>query len=141
MAISGARRGKSIGEEHGETVGFRVLPDEGKGQWVEVSQRAKGKLLGLDSTDLLTYRFTIRPDGSLYGDGQGIQMLSDGSMSAWAATGIGSQSVPGGPQSWKVTLQFHNPMGRYKELEGHTIHVDFDVSADWKTAAKVFDSA
>jgi hypothetical protein len=131
---------KEIGHEEGQTVGFRVLPDEGKGQWVEVSQRGKGKLFGLDSTNLITYRFMMNPDGSLRGEGQGIHSLSDGSMSAWSATATGTQKSPSGPQAWKVTLHFRNPTGKYTEFATRPVLADFDVAADWTTKAKIFDS-
>ena len=85
-----------IGEEEGQATGFRVLPDETLGAKLEVSVRAHGKVLGEESTSMTAYVSMLRPDGTLYGEGQGMAMLKDGSMAAFTGTGIGTQKSPGG---------------------------------------------
>ncbi len=129
-----------IAEEFGEPMGFRILPDEGKGQWIEVSNRSQGKFLGEDSTTLVTYKFTVKPDGSLYGEGQGIAYLKDGSMSAWTATGTGTQKGPGSPQSWKVNFQYRNPTGKFTRFADRPLYVEYEVDEAWKSKARLFDT-
>jgi hypothetical protein len=132
---------KQIGEEHGEPMGFRVLPDEGKGQWIEISARSQGKFLGEKSTNLLTYKFTSKPDGSLVGEGQGFVYLDDGSTASWVATGEGTQKGgPGGPQSWKVVTHFRNGTGKYATVMGRPIYAEYEVDQAWKSQARIFDT-
>jgi len=62
--------GEQIYESRGKRTGRRVLCVEG-GFKVEVSFEGGGKLLGVDVTEIGTYWSESRPDGSLYGEGQG----------------------------------------------------------------------
>ena len=131
---------RELGREEGITVGFRVLPDEGHGQWVEVSQQAWGEMFGLEVTDLLTYKYTVLNDGSLYGEVQGIRTLSDGSSSTWKATGTGTRSIPGGPQVWTLTAQFTHPTGRFRELEGRGFLAEHRVGVDGRMVSRLFET-
>ena len=70
--------GEQLGEETGQITGLRVLPDEGVGPRVEVSFQASGTLLGTPESDMGTYVSVTRPDGTLFGDGQGVVMTDDG---------------------------------------------------------------
>jgi hypothetical protein len=58
--------GEIIGEGHGKVTAMRVLPD-GK---IEVSQQGTCKLLGSEISDMVTYWTTMRPNGTVYGEGQ-----------------------------------------------------------------------
>ena len=62
--------GEQIGEETGKVIVRRVISVDG-GTKVEVTVRATGKLLGVETRSDITYWAGIRPDGSLYGEGQG----------------------------------------------------------------------
>jgi hypothetical protein len=140
MAEHTGTKGKLVGEEEGQAMGFRVLPDEGKGQWVEVSVRNQGTFLGERSTNLMTYRTTMKPDGSLHGEGQGMAYLADGSTTGWVGTGTGTQKQPGGPQVWRATVHLRNPTGKYTGLADRPIIVEYEVDQTWKSRARFFDS-
>jgi hypothetical protein len=131
---------KALWEEKGEPMGFRVLPDEGKGQWVEVSARQQGKFAGEDCTTLLTYRFTTEPDGTLRGAGQGISYLKDGSMTTWSSQGEGKQGAPGGSQNWEVTLNLRNTSGRFVEHKDKLFIGTYEIDEAWKSKGKLFPS-
>jgi len=67
--------GEKIGEESGKITVQRVLPIEGQGPpRVEVSFEGMGTILGENHTNLGTYISTLRPDGTLFGEGQGVVM-------------------------------------------------------------------
>src|SRR5262249_40104372 len=72
--------GEMIGEETGKITGTRVLPSEGGGPKVETSFQGTGRYLGIEVTDIGTYWAVMRPDGTLYGEGQGVVMAKDGGM-------------------------------------------------------------
>ena len=87
--------GDKLGEEHGMTIGVRVLPGEG-GPRMETTFRAQGRLLGIETTDLGTYAAVMRPDGTIYGEGQGIVMGAGGETATWKGTGVGTMTEDGG---------------------------------------------
>ena len=63
--------GELIGEERGKTTGIRVLEAEAAGPKVEVTFRTSGKILGMEMTNMGSYRSAVQQGGFLYGEGQG----------------------------------------------------------------------
>ena len=88
--------GEKLGEESGKITGTRVLESEGGAPKLEVSFQAMGKALGVETTDIGTYWSLMRPDGSLFGNGQGILMAKDGGAASWTGQGIGRFNASGG---------------------------------------------
>jgi hypothetical protein len=87
--------GEVLGEMHGKVAGLKALSD-GK---IEVSLQGSGKLLGSDVADVVTFWSVMRPNGTAYGEGNGIQMSTDG-MAVWHGSGVGR---PTGPGAWKYS--------------------------------------
>jgi hypothetical protein len=87
--------GEVLGEARGKVAGLKALGD-GK---IEVSLQGKGKLLGSDMEDVVTFWSVMRPNGTAYGQGNAIQMSSDG-MAVWQGSGVGR---PTGPGAWKYS--------------------------------------
>jgi hypothetical protein len=134
-----ATKGTPVAEDPGEPMGFRILADEGKGQWIEVSARIQGKLMGEASTHLSTYKFTVKPDGTLDGKGQGLAYLKDGSVRAWSATGTRTQKGPGSAQSWKMPAHYRNPTGKFAEFADRPICAEYENDESWKSKARWSD--
>ena len=84
--------GEKIGGESGKVTSQRVLPNPGGGPKVETSFQASGTLLGTHHTTTGTYWSVVRPDGTLYGEGQGVVMGKDGDMATWIGQGVGTPS-------------------------------------------------
>jgi len=85
-------QGEKIGELSGKVTSRRVLPNPGGGPKMETSHQISGKLLGVDATETATYWSVVRPDGTLYGEGQGVAMVRRGIWPrglarAWARSG------------------------------------------------------
>jgi hypothetical protein len=132
-------RGDRIGEEDGETMGFRVL-EEGQGLAVEVSERAEGKFLGEKSTNIRTYRFTMKPDGTLDGKGQGIMTLKDGSMAMWTGTGTGRPRGPGlGGSDWTVDITIRNGTGKFAPYTNRVLPGEYAVDDNWKSKGQLYE--
>jgi hypothetical protein len=87
--------GEVLGEARGKVAGLKALGD-GK---IEVSLQGRGKLLGSDMEDVVTFWSVMRPNGTAYGQGNAIQMSSDG-MAVWQGSGVGR---PTGPGAWKYS--------------------------------------
>src|SRR5438093_13752832 len=78
--------GEKIGGAEGKVTSQRVLPNPGGGPKMETSFQSKGTLLGTNITETGTYWAIVRPDGTLYGEGQGVVMAKDGKMATWDRT-------------------------------------------------------
>jgi hypothetical protein len=85
----------------GKVTTLRVLPDSK----VEVSQQGSGKMLGSEITEISTFSSTMRPNGTAYGEGQSIRMLSDGGSAEFKGTGVGKPSGRGWRWSYGGTFQ------------------------------------
>jgi hypothetical protein len=79
--------GAEIGHEEGQIIGRRVLDAEGPK--IENTFNAEGSFRGIDINDLGTYWTIVRPEGVLYGEGQGVLTSRDGQIVTWTAQGVG----------------------------------------------------
>src|ERR1700693_5791196 len=64
--------GEKIGEETGKVTVQRALASAGGGPRMETTFQATGSILGVGHKTTGTYASEMRPDGTLFGDGQGI---------------------------------------------------------------------
>ena len=87
--------GDKIGEMSGKINSQRVLANPGGGPKMETSFQANGSLLGTDVKETGTYCTVVRPDGTLYGEGQGVTMTKDGKMATWTGHGVGTTKKDG----------------------------------------------
>jgi hypothetical protein len=83
--------GEQIGEETGKVIVRRVVAGEGRPK-VEVSVQSNGKLLGVETRGIVTYTATVRADGSVYGEGQGIVVGKNGEAATMRVGGAGRLS-------------------------------------------------
>ena len=82
--------GDQIGEEKGKITGQRVLEVVNGVPKIETSMSIIGKYRGVETTEIGTYWSSPRPDGVMYGEGQGVITTKDGSeMATWTGPGIG----------------------------------------------------
>ena len=82
--------GDKLGTETGKVVLRRVLPSSSGAARTETTQRGTGTLLGVEYQDMSTYESEFRPDGTLFGTGQGIYMGKGGEVATWT----GQASAP-----------------------------------------------
>src|SRR5690242_6214684 len=108
-------QGEKICEETGQVTSQRVLPNPGGGPKMETSFRANGKLLGVEASDTGTYCSMVRPDGSLYGEGQGIMMGKDGEMATWTGQGVGTMKQDGSI-SYRGAIYYHSATSKWSRL-------------------------
>lgn len=83
-------QGEKIGEESGKVTSRRVLPNPGGSPKMETSAQTDLTLLGVKATNTVTYWSVVRPDGTLYGEGQGIVMGKEGDLATWVGQGVGT---------------------------------------------------
>jgi len=87
--------GEKIGGTSGKITSQRVLPNLGGGPEMETSFQANGSILGTNVKETGTYVSVVRPDGTLYGEGQGVMILKDGKMATWTGHGVGTMKKDG----------------------------------------------
>ena len=77
--------GEKIGEISGKVTMQRVLPNLGGDPKLESSFQATGSVLGINIKDTGTYSIIFRPDGTRYGEDQGIMITKDVKTATWTA--------------------------------------------------------
>lgn len=131
--------GESLGEERGKITVTRVLPPNGGQAKVEVSFQASGKIMGVESTDMGTYWSVLRPDGSLFGDGQGILMTKDGSTATWTGNGVGRLTGKGAGVSWRGAIYYHTDSRNLARLNNVAVVFEFETDENGNTHSKIWE--
>jgi hypothetical protein len=131
--------GEQIGEVTGQITGMRVLPDEGHGAKVEVSFQQTGTLLGVHVNDMGTYVSVTRPDGTLFGDGQGVTMTEDGEMATWRGQGVGRFTGRGGAVSYRGAVYFQTTSERLARLNSMAVVFEYETDESGKTTVKDYE--
>ncbi|WP_328681503.1 hypothetical protein OG905_37425 [Streptomyces sp. NBC_00322] len=130
--------GDLLGEEQGETTGMRVLPSDNGQPAMEASFQAVGTLLNAAVRDMGTYESFVRPDGTLFGDGQGIIMTHEGETVTWHGQGVGHFTDAGGVK-WRGAIYYETAAAKFADLAGGVGVFEFDTTEDGKVTAKVFE--
>jgi hypothetical protein len=130
--------GEQIYEAHGKRTGRRVLSTDGGTFKVEVSFEATGKLLGFEAFEIGTYWSESRPDGTLYGEGQGVVLTTDGGTATWKAGGVG-KFVGGGAVSYRGAVYFTTATPSLARLNAVASVFEYDVDVDGNTHTKLWE--
>jgi hypothetical protein len=124
--------GEHIGETRGQVLVRRVLPGDGPPK-VEVSFESQGQLVGSSIVDMGTYTSTIQPDGTVYGEGQGITRSTDNSeIATWQGSGVG-QFTPDGGVSYRGAIYYSSQTPGFSRLNGTAALFEYNVDASGKT--------
>jgi len=126
--------GEQIGEETGKVMVRRVISVEG-GTKVEVTVQSTGKLLGIETRNNITYWAGIRPDGSLYGEGQGLVVGKGGEQATWKGAGVG-KLLEGGAVSYRGALYYYSDSPNFRRLNAVAVVFEYSADADGNTKRK-----
>jgi hypothetical protein len=129
--------GEQIGESRGKRTGRRALSSE-SGFKVEVSFEESGKCLGLDINGFGNYVAAPRPDGTLYGEGQGVVTTKEGDMATWKGAGVG-KFVGGGAVSYRGALYYSTASPKLARLNSVAVVFEFEVDPSGNTATKFWE--
>ena len=121
-------QGDKIGESEGKVTTRRVLANPGGGPKMETSFEAHGKLLGGENTEFGTYWSVIRPDGSLYGEGQGIVMGKGGESATWIGQAMGT-TKPDGSVNFRGAIYYQTTSQAWLRLNTVAAIFEYDVDA------------
>jgi hypothetical protein len=131
--------GESIGQESGKLTGLRVLPSNGSSPKMESSFQASGKVLGLDGTDMGTYWAVMQPDGSLFGEGQGVLMTADGGMATWRGQGVGRLTGRGSAVNYRGAVYYQTASPQLARLNGTAAVYEFNVDENGNIQAQLWE--
>jgi hypothetical protein len=126
--------GDQIYEGRGKRTGRRVVSVDA-GFKVEVSFEGTGKLLGIDTNEIGTYWSESRPDGSLYGEGQGVVLAQDGSAATWKGAGVGKFGA-GGAVSYRGAVYYSSAAPKFARLNAVVQLFEFEVDTEGNTHSK-----
>jgi len=129
--------GEVISEGKGKRTGRRILATEPQ-FLVEVSFEETTKLLGIDGMNIGTYSSSNKPDGSIYGQGEGVFATMDGEFVTWRAIGIG-HFLAGGAVSYKGAISFRTTAAKLARVNGMAGVLEFEVAADGSTKSKIHE--
>ncbi len=129
-----------LGELISETTGKRLVRrvTSVDPPTAEVSFEDSGHILGIPTTGMGTYTSIVRPDGSIFGQGQGINMTHDGDGITWTGTGVGHFG-PGGSVSYRGMLFFRTPSEKLASINNACGAFEYEVDAAGKTTSKVWE--
>ncbi len=129
-----------IGEQIGETKGKRLVRrvTSTDPPTAEVSFEDSGQMFGVPVTGMGTYTSTIAADGSLYGEGQGLNMTQDGEAITWKGSGVGKFGS-GGAISYRGMLYFKTASKKLARLNNACGAFEYDVDASGNTVSKIWE--
>ena len=128
--------GEQIGETKGRRLVRRVISIDPP--TAEVSFEDAGQMLGIPTTGMGTYTSTIRPDGSVFGHGQGISMTQEGEAITWTGTGVGKFG-PGGSVSYRGMLFFQTASQKLARINNACGAFEYEVDASGDTISKIWE--
>ena len=128
--------GEQVAEMSGKRVVRRVVSSEPLK--VEVSWEESGKVLGMQCVGFGTYASTPRPDGSLYGEGQGAITTLEGDLVTWKGSGLG-KFKQGGAIAYRGVVYYQTASPKLARLNGMAAVFEYDVDAESKTATKIWE--
>ena len=128
--------GDQIGKLRGKIVLKRVLSSDPLR--VEVTFEGSGKILGVDVNDFGTYTSQVRPDGVIYGEGEGAFMTRDGEAVAWTGSGLG-KFKEGGAVSYRGILYYKTASQKLARLNTTPTVFEYEVDPNGETTTKFWE--
>jgi hypothetical protein len=130
--------GELLGEFEGKIIGQRVLPSISP--MTEISVQQSGKLMEIDTTDILTYCCVVRPDGTLFGEGHGITMTKEGDMATWKGQGTGKFTGKGSSAcSFRGAIYFQSSSEKLSCLNCIAVIYEYEVDDNGNTHSKLWE--
>ncbi|MFI6156184.1 hypothetical protein ACIBCA_26260 [Kitasatospora sp. NPDC051170] len=130
--------GELIGEVSGKDTGRRVLAAADGHAVVEVSFEGTSGYYGVSVSGFGTYETELRADGTLFGDGQGVDMTADGQTVTWHGSGLG-HFTDGGVVQYRGAIFFSTIAPQLEKLNGVVGVFEFDVAPDGTSTGRIYE--
>ena len=130
--------GELVLEDSGQITGIRVLSTDASGTTLELNLQLSGTIRGVGENTLWTYTMLQRPDGSLYGQGNGVLTTVNGDVIHLIGSGSGKAN-PGGTVRFCTMLHPHGATGQNADLNAIGLAGEYEVSADGTATNKCWE--
>ena len=130
--------GERIGEDIGRVTSQRVLPSINGAPRLESSFQASGTLYGVSIKDTGTYTATLRADGTLFGDGQGVLMGKGGEIATWTGHGVGTMKKDGSV-SYRGAVYYQTTTPAWAKLCAMAGVFEYEVDAQGNTKGQTWE--
>jgi hypothetical protein len=90
-------------------------------------------------TDMGTYMSTPRPDGTLFGSGQGVIMTKEGDMVSWTGQGVGRFTGHGSAVSWRGGIYYQTASQKLARLNSVAAIFEYEVTEDGRVQATLWE--
>ena len=131
--------GDLVLDETGTITGIRVLSNDASGSKLEISLRTTGTVRGVAESTLWTYWQLVRPDGSMYGQGEGVMTTQDGDVIQLTGHGSGQSPAPGEVTKFRTMLHAHTASAKYADLNSIGLVGNYEVAADGNATNKCWE--
>ena len=121
--------GDKLGNVSGRVVLRRVLAAGPGATRTESTQQGEGSLLGVNFREMSTYESELRPDGTLFGSGQGIYMGGGGEVATWTGQGVGILTKGGGV-TFRGAIYLYSAAAKWQRLNAVASVFEYEVDAD-----------
>ena len=123
--------GDKIGEENGQITGMKVVSTNPP--TTEISFQATGQLLGVATNAFATYTSVMRPDGTIYGEGNGLITTADGEGATWKGSGVGVLTGEGMGAKYRGAIYYSTTSKKLAKLNSIAAIFEYEVDAEGKT--------
>jgi hypothetical protein len=130
--------GERIGEDTGKVTSQRVLASVNGAPTMETSFQATGSMYGVATTDTATYVATLRPDGTLFGSGQGVLMGKGGEAATWTGQGVGTMKKDGSI-SYRGACYYQSQSPAWSKLNAIAGVFEYEVDAQGNTRGQLWE--
>ncbi|MBW8830470.1 MAG: hypothetical protein JF606_13750 [Burkholderiales bacterium] len=130
--------GERIGEQTGKVTSQRVLPTAGGAPRMETSFQGAGSVYGVGANDTGTYIATMRPDGTLHGEGQGVLMGKGGEAATWTGQGIGTLKKDGSV-SYRGAVYYQSASPAWARLNSIAGVFEYELDSQGNTRVQLWE--
>lgn len=130
--------GDRIAEFSGQISSQRVLPSDGSSPIMETTVQDAGTVLGVAAQQIITYTSTVRADGSIAGEGQGVLTTAEGDMAAVTAAGVGTLGQ-GGAVEWVGSLYYFSSAEKLARLNGVVSVFEYAIDGQGNTKGEFWE--
>jgi hypothetical protein len=130
--------GDKLGEMWGKIGSQRVLSIADGRLRMETSFQANGTMLGAKVRETGTYVTVVRPDGTQYGEGQGVVITAEGEMATWTGHGVGTADK-NGTASYRGSLCYQTMPSGWSRLNKVAVLFVYAVDADGNTHSEYWE--
>ncbi len=131
--------GELIGEFRGKTIGMRIVEILENGMKTESTDKAIGKLLGIDAehtgTDWNVWRF---PD-NISGEGIGIITSKSGDVATYTASAYGKGNLGSSEATFHAIINFRSSTPKWSRLDGSSFPVTYEADSEGNIHWKIWE--